>query len=81
MLRVKTVATNQSVLSLNRRLGFRQTGVEPAARVIGGQAVELVRFVLNASDWPKVRDRIMPLARLAEHQVREWERAHMPAAS
>ncbi len=80
-LRVKTVATNQSVLSLNRRLGFRQTGVEPGARMIGGQAVELVRFVLNAGDWLKVRDRIVPLARLAENQVREWEQARLPAPS
>jgi RimJ/RimL family protein N-acetyltransferase len=75
-LRVKTVSSNQSVLSLNRKLGFRQTGVEPAARVIGGQAVELVRFVLDAKDWLKARERILPLATLAERQVREWEQAH-----
>src|ERR1041385_1376872 len=38
-LRVKTVSTNQNVLSLNRKLGFRQTRIEPAAQIIGGKPV------------------------------------------
>ena len=74
-LRVRTVSTNHSVLSLNRKFGFRQTRVEPAAQVIGGQPVDLVNFVLEAKDWPKVREGLLPLARLAEKQVREWEQA------
>ena len=76
-LRVKTVSTNRSVLSLNRKFGFRQTRVEPAAQVIGGQAVDLVHFVLEAKDWPKIREGLLPLARLAETQVQEWEQAHL----
>jgi RimJ/RimL family protein N-acetyltransferase len=80
-LRVKTVFTNRSVLSLNRKFGFRQTRVEPAAQVIGGQAVDLVHFVLEAKDWPKIRDRLLPLARLAETQVQEWEQAHLQRPS
>jgi RimJ/RimL family protein N-acetyltransferase len=72
-LRVKTVSTNQRVLSLNRKFGFRQTRVEPAAQVIGGKAVDLVNFVLEARDWPGVLDRLRPLARLAEAQVLDWE--------
>jgi len=72
-LRVKTVSTNRTVLSLNRKLGCRQTRVEPAAQVICGQPVDLVHFVLDGKDWPRVREGLLPMARLAERQVREWE--------
>lgn len=71
-----TVATNQSVLSVNRKFGFRQTGITPAAQVIGGKAVDLVNFSMLADEWPKARERLMPLARVAEAQVLEWERAN-----
>jgi RimJ/RimL family protein N-acetyltransferase len=74
-LRVKTVSTNQPVLSLNRKLGFHQTRVEPSAQIIGGALVDLVHFLLEKKDWPAVRDRLLPLARLAEKQVLEWEAA------
>lgn len=74
-LRVSTVSTNHSVLSLNRRFGFRQTGITPAGQVIGGQAVDLVNFLLDARDWMRVRDSVLPLAHLAEKQVCEWEQA------
>ena len=69
-----TVATNQTVLSINRKFGFRRTGVQPAAQVIGGKAVDLVNFSMTAGEWPKARERLMPLVRLAEAQVLEWER-------
>jgi RimJ/RimL family protein N-acetyltransferase len=74
-LRVKTVSTNQLVLSLNRKFGFRQTQVEPSAQIIGGMPVDLVHFLLEKKDWPPVRERLLPLARLAEKQVLEWESA------
>ncbi len=74
-LRAKTVSTNQSVLSLNRKFGFRQTRVEPAAQMIGGKPVDLVNFVLEARVWPKIREQLLPLARLAETQVLQWEQA------
>lgn len=73
-LRAKTVSANHSVLSLNRKFGFRQTHVETSAQVIGGQLVDQVHFVLQSKDWPKVREGLLPLARLAERQVQEWER-------
>ncbi len=73
-LRVKTVASNQSVLSLNRKFGFRQTHVEPGSQVIGGQKVDQIHFRLEARDWPSVREKLVPLAKLAEGQVLEWER-------
>ena len=80
-LRAKTVSTNRSVLSLNRKFGFRQTRVEPAAQVIGGQTVDLVNFLLEAKDWPQIREGLLPLARLAEGQVQEWEQAQRQTPS
>jgi RimJ/RimL family protein N-acetyltransferase len=74
-LRVTTVSTNRPVLSLNRKLGFRQTGITKNAQMIGGQAVDLVHFLLDGKDWPKVRAGVLPLAQVAEKQVRVWERA------
>jgi RimJ/RimL family protein N-acetyltransferase len=73
-VRVTTVSTNQSVLSLNRRFGFREVGVEHGRTIIGGKPVDLVRFLMKAEEWPKPREKMLPLARLAEVQVREWER-------
>jgi RimJ/RimL family protein N-acetyltransferase len=74
-VRVTTVSTNQPVLSLNRRFGFREVRVERGGTVIGGKAVDLVHFVLKAEEWPAPRERMLPLARLAESQVRDWEQA------
>ena len=76
-LRGTTVASNRPVLSLNRKFGYRLVGVEPAAQVIGGKAVDLARFVLTAEDWSKSRERLVPLARLAATQIQEWEQAQL----
>ncbi len=65
-VRVTTVSTNRPVLSLNRKFGFRQTGITKNAQMIGGQAVDLVHFLLDGKDWPKVRAGVLPLARVAE---------------
>ena len=72
-----TVATNLPVLSLNRRMGFREIRVEKAARMIGGKPVDLVHFIVTPEDWMKVRDNLLPIARLAEVQIREWENAQL----
>jgi RimJ/RimL family protein N-acetyltransferase len=80
-VRVTTVSTNHAVLSLNRKFGFRQTGITKNGQRIGGQAVDLVHFLLNGEDWPKVRARVLPLAKVAEKQVQEWEQAHLLEAS
>jgi RimJ/RimL family protein N-acetyltransferase len=79
-LRVKTVSTNRPVLSLNRKFGFRQIRIEPAAQVIAGQPVDLVHFLLDIKDWPGIREKLLPLARLAEAQVRDWEQAERTAS-
>jgi RimJ/RimL family protein N-acetyltransferase len=74
-LRVATVSSNQTVLSLNRKFGFREVGVEAGAQVIGGKPVDLVRFLMTAEEWVKPRERLLPLARLAEKQILDWEKA------
>ena len=74
---VTTVSTNQPVLSLNRRFGFSEAGVNRGGAVIGGKPVDLVRFLLKAEEWPKPREKLLPLARLAEVQVRDWERVQV----
>jgi RimJ/RimL family protein N-acetyltransferase len=74
-LRGSAVSTNQRIMSLSRKFGFHQTHIEPAARAIGGQPVDLVHFVLDVQDWRRNREKLLPLARLAERQVREWEEA------
>jgi len=77
-LRVHTVSTNHRVLSLNRRLGFQQTKVHTASQIIDGKAVDMVQFELRAKDWPKHRERILPLARRAEEEIRNWEQSAAP---
>ncbi len=76
-LRVRTISTNRPVLSLNRKFGFRQVRVESAAQMISGQPVDQVHFLLEAKDWPKIHAGLLPLARLAERQVREWEQTQL----
>ena len=67
-LRVRTVSSNKNVLSLNRKFGFQQVRVEPSAQIIGGETVDMVHFLLEAKEWPKTRDKIASLARLAENK-------------
>ena len=80
-IRVKTVSTNHPVLSLNRKFGLRETGVDRGGQIIGGQPVDLVRFLMTAAEWTKPRERLLPLAKLAEVQVREWDRAQAKPAA
>ena len=77
-LRARTISTNQSVLSLNVKLGFKQTLVEPNAQLIGGKPVDQIHFVLSREDWPARRQKLLPLAQLAERQVKEWEKSQKP---
>ena len=80
-LRATSVSTNIAVHSLLRKSGFKQTGIVRAAQVIGGKPVDLVHFFLTAETWPKVRDSLLPLARLAGTQALEWEKTQHPNAS
>lgn len=74
-VRVSTVSTNQTVLSLNKKFGFRQVAVDAGGQIIGGKAVDLVRFLMKAEEWAKPREKLLPMAKLAGVQVLEWERA------
>src|SRR5579863_7252294 len=67
-VRVTTVSTNQSVLSLNKKFGFRQIAVDTGGAIIGGQRVDLVRFLMTAPEWARPREKLLPLAKLAEAQ-------------
>jgi RimJ/RimL family protein N-acetyltransferase len=68
-----TVTTNHAVLSINRKFGWRQTRVEPAAQIIAGRAVDLIHFELTPAAWNQAQVRLLPLAQLAEKQIRAWE--------
>jgi len=73
-LRGSTVATNLTALSFYRRMGFREKRTELAARMIAGKRIDLIHFVVSAEDWSNARPGIVPIAHLAEVQIREWER-------
>jgi RimJ/RimL family protein N-acetyltransferase len=73
-LRVTTVATNRPVLSLNRKFGFREIRIDKDAQTIGGQPVDLVHFLLEAKDWPPIREKLLPFAEVAALQIAEWQR-------
>jgi len=76
-LRSTCVSTNVTVHSLHRKSGFIEVGITRAAQIIDGKPVDLLQFVLTAEDWFKVRDRLLPLARLAGRQVRDWEKTQL----
>jgi len=61
-LRGTVVSTNTAVLSFHRRFGARECGVQPKARQINGQAVDLVNILLERDRWPDVVRRMVPLA-------------------
>lgn len=78
-LRANTVSTNRTVLSLNKKFGFREVGITPAAQIIGGQPVDMVHFLLHKEAWPTILEKLWPLARVAEGQVVAWERSQQEA--
>ena len=73
-LRATCVSTNVAVRSLHRRSGFKEVGVLRAAQTINGRPVDLVQFLLTPEGWARVRDGLVPLARLAGNLVLEWEK-------
>ncbi|HVV00530.1 MAG TPA: GNAT family protein [Verrucomicrobiae bacterium] len=74
-LRARTISTNRTVLSLNAKMGFHQTKIEPNAQKIGGQPVDQVHFVLRREDWLPRREKLLPLAEMAARQIRQWAAA------
>jgi len=76
-VRSNTVSTNQNVISLHKKSGFKQVGVLRNHQVIDGKPVDLVQFVLTPEDWAPARERQLPLARLAGEHLMEWERTQL----
>ncbi|MGD0088158.1 MAG: GNAT family N-acetyltransferase [Verrucomicrobiota bacterium] len=72
-LLARCVSTNLTVHSLCRKLGFRQGGTKAADQIIGGESVDMVHFTLNAGNWSRARERVLPLAQFAEAKIKEWE--------
>ena len=76
-VRSNTVSTNQNVISLHKKSGFKQVGVLHNHQVIDGRPVDLVQCLLSPEDWTKARERQLPLARLAGEQLLEWEKTQI----
>lgn len=76
-VRSNTVSTNANVISLHRKSGFKQVGLLKNHQTIDGQPVDLVQFLLSPEDWAKARERQVPLAKVAEAQIREWEKTQI----
>ncbi len=75
-VRARTVATNLAVLSIHRKLGFKQVGLQSSAQVIGGHSVDMVLSVLYKADGLQARERLQLPARVAERRLRAWEQLH-----
>jgi RimJ/RimL family protein N-acetyltransferase len=74
-LRNATVSTNTAVISISRRFGFEEVGLEHGSRQIGGKSVDMMCFVLTAEKWAVTRPALVAKAQLAERLVLEWEKA------
>jgi RimJ/RimL family protein N-acetyltransferase len=72
-LKSHSVSTNHAVHSLHRKTGFKQVGVVRAPQTIGGKPVDLLEFLIKAEDWPKVREGLLPIVRMAGTQALAWE--------
>lgn len=79
-LRATSVGSNLKVHSYVEKLGFRQIKIESAAQVIQGRAADIVHFALTETEWFQSRERVVPIARYAETQVRAWEKAQLGKA-
>lgn len=73
-LRGTSISTNAKVHSYVAKFGFRTVRVEPAAKVVAGQPVDIVHFAMTAAEWQKSRPGVLPIARYAEAQIRAWEK-------
>ena len=72
-VRATSVESNQTLHSFIKKLGYRQVGVDCAARVINGQPVNIFNFVLKAAEWRQQREKLIPLADYAARRIAEWE--------
>jgi RimJ/RimL family protein N-acetyltransferase len=77
LLRNTTVASNRPVISISRKLGFRQVKIVSGERVIGGKPTDMVHFVMTAEEWAMARERLLPIAQTAEVLVHGWAQAYI----
>jgi hypothetical protein len=59
---------------LDKQVGFQEVKIASNAQTIGGNPVDLVHMIMKADDWPAIRNRLMPMAKLLEAKVCKWER-------
>jgi len=83
-LRTRVVSTNRRVIKLDQHLGFKISGIEPAAMLIGGKSVDLVHMNMQSETWPIIRNGLLPAALMQQVQLRKWEEtsgilSHQPA--
>jgi len=75
VLHNRMVSTNAPVISISRRFGFDQVSCERGGRMIGGQAVDMVHYILTSEKWALTRPKLLPLAKIAEGLVQQWAAA------
>ena len=71
------VSSNRPVRSIHLKTGFKQVGIKRDAQIIDGQSVDLLEFLIKTEDWPGARESLLPLARMAESQVKAWEKTEL----
>ena len=47
--------------------------------MIGGVAIDQMRFLLKKEDWAVSKVKLLPLAKIAESQILEWEKVEKKA--
>jgi RimJ/RimL family protein N-acetyltransferase len=69
-LRGEVVSSNSKVLSFHRRFGCEEVGIARQSRIIQGQHVDMVKFVMSRVQWPTAYRKLHALAELAGRSIR-----------
>jgi len=64
-LRGEVVSSNSKVLSFHRRFGCEEVGIARQSRIIQGQNVDMVQFVLSKVRWPTIFPKLHVMAEQA----------------
>jgi len=72
-LRATSVASNLTLHSFVKKLGYHQGETDHAARKIAGESVDIFNFTLKAATWRRQREKLIPLAEYAGRRMAEWE--------
>lgn len=74
-LRTKVVSTNQRVIQLEKKVGFRETQDEPSLQVIGGKPTRLIHMAMSAAEWDAIYPRMKGIAAIMASHIPQWERS------